>query len=105
MWHQIEPLLANAVIAILTAGVPFLVAWLRSRTQRMVVEQATTEAEAKGHRVPLSGPAKKQLAMSIAGERLGGWTTLSDERLSILVEDVLPQARMSARPPPRDEEP
>ena len=99
VWNEVAPYLVQGLIAIITAGVPLVVALFRARTQRLVVEQATAEAEARGHREGLRGGKKKTLAVTLAGERLGPWTRPSPERLGTMVEAALPQTRASVPPP------
>lgn len=100
MLDDLTPILVQSVSAILAALTPFIAAWLRARTRRLVVEQAATEAEAAGHRDGLSGAQKKQLAITLSGERLGLFTSMSEAEIDAMVEGALPQARTSARPPP-----
>ena len=104
-WQAVELYLVQGLIAIIGAGVPFVVAWFRSRTQRLVIEQAATEAEALGFREGMSGARKKEFATTLATSRMGMLTMPGKERLDRMVEEALPAARKSIPPPsnPRED--
>ncbi len=100
MLEALQPIVIQSLMVIIPAATAWAVAWFRSRAQRSVVEQATVEAEAAGHRQGLRGVKKKELAMTLSSERMGAFTRPSPERLEEMVEDAVPQAAITV-PPPR----
>lgn len=99
LWRAVEPHVIEALVAIITAATPLVVAWLRARRQRLVVDQATREAEARGYREGLEGAEKRAHAAKLAKERMGPLTRPGDDTLETLIDRSLPQARASVAPP------
>jgi len=100
--NMLAPSVGNALVAVLAAAVPAAVAWLRLRTQRLIVEQATLEAEAVGRNHGMSGAQKKGLATSLVKARTGPLTRPSDPRISSLIEgavDSIAPGRTDSTPP------
>lgn len=100
MFADLEPIIVQSITAVLAVAVPLITQWMRSRTRRLVVEEAATEAEAAGYRDGLSGTEKKLLAVTLSNARLGMFTSMSEDDIASMVERALPHARVSARPPP-----
>ena len=103
MLEALEVILVQALAVIVPAVSALVVAWLRAKTQKQVVEQATIEAEAAGHRDGLDGGKKKELALTLSSTRMGAFTRPSPERLDAMVEEAVPIARASVRPPKSDD--
>ena len=72
------------------------------RDRRLVVEQATIEAESMGHRTGAKGVEKRDFALTLSATRLNSLTRPSPERLEELVEKAVPGARRSVPPPKVD---
>ncbi len=101
MLEALEPFIVQALMALGTAATAWAVQWFRARTQRLVVEQATIEAESMGHRTGAKGVEKRDFALTLSATRLNSLTRPSPERLEELVEKAVPGARRSV-PPPKD---
>lgn len=97
--EALEAIFTQAAVLIVPAFSAWAVAWFRAREQRAVVEQATIEAEAMGHREGASGEQKKQMAMTLSSTRMRPWVRPSPERLGSMVEDAVPNAAATVPPP------
>ncbi len=101
MWDTLEPFIVQALMAIGTAATAWAVQWFRTRTQRIVVEQATIEAEAMGHRTGAKGDEKLSHAITVSSMRLGPLTRPTATRLEEMVEQAVPRAAATVPPPGR----
>lgn len=102
--EDLEPILVQSAMLIIPSLTAWLLAWVRVKTQRSVVEQATIEVEAAGYVRSMSGPAKKELAMTLARVRMGAFTRPSQSRLDGMVEAAVPVAVATVPPPARPDE-
>lgn len=101
MLETLQAIVVQSLMLIVPAATAWAVAWFRARTQREVVEQATIEAEAMGHRTGAKGVEKRDFALTLSSTRLNSLTRPSPERLEELVEKAVPGARRSV-PPRKD---
>lgn len=99
MLEVLQTMVIQSLMLIVPVATAWAVAWFRTRTQHEVVEQATIEAEAMGHREGASGEQKKQMAMTLSTTRMGPWVRPSPERLGSMVEDAVPKAAATVPPP------
>jgi len=95
MWEELEPIITNALAAVIPAAAMWAVAWFRMRTQRQVVQRAAEEAEAEGSRHGLPHPEKKELALTLSSTRMGLLTRPSPAKLDAMVDE----AQRSVPPP------
>lgn len=108
--EAVAPYVLEAFTALMVALGAYLTAWLRARTQRLIVQQAADEVEAESHRDELlRGAAKRDRAIGLASERMSSVTLRPGAgRLERLVDDAVPRARRitpSDFPPPDTDEP
>ena len=96
--EALQAIVVQSLIIIVPLATAWAAQWFRARTQRQVVEQATIEAEAMGHRTGAKGPEKKSLALTLSSTRLGPLTRPTTERLEAMVEEAVPGARRSVPP-------
>ncbi len=94
--------LAQSLAGLIPIAAAWAAAWFRTRIQKQVVEQATIEAENRGVREGMKGDHKKQLAVTLSQERLNVFMRPNAERLDAMVEQAVPIARASIRPPKND---
>lgn len=101
----LAPYLLEAAIGLVAALGSYVAAWFRTREQRLVVQQATDEVEAEGHRDPtMRGERKRARAITLVGQRMGTLTLPGAVRLDQLLDDAVPNSQASIAPaPPSDE--
>lgn len=104
-WTKIEPTVVTALVSIITAGTPLLIAWLKARTeaQRQAVLGAAlhVDATAGNASTEMAGAEKKAAAIQIAASRLPDRLARNEKKLGELVEAVMPDvqaARLSVPP-------
>lgn len=87
--------LTTALIAILAAAVPVVVAWLRLKAQELAIRRVAVEADERGAKERLPVEERPALAKRLASERVHGlWHgTPSDEKIEKVVADEMPKAR------------
>lgn len=103
VWTAIEPHVIQALIAVITAGVPCLVAWLRTRTQREAALAAAFEIERTHQLTPMESDDKLSRAVAIASKKLEQQVMRPNgKKLAQLIEQQLPKAREMASSVPPD---